>query len=446
MRGYLQLIAVLTLLACFRGSTPSLFRQAQRHRCNLSLLNHEMNRLRITDTLNASPTPSTGKLRRKMLRRRRPTAQHSPIISTADDLQNTAMFATSVRTSRHGGVRGHSEDDGRSSNSFAQGNDQKKDWQKGKKQDEDSILSVVAFNTNWLYIPDRKHDPRIDQLCPWKSPHQAIKHLERIAERINSINAHIFVLSEVHDLCTLESLRKLLDRGREYEAHLVPGTDTCLQMNMGILTRLTPEAPPKRLTRVAPLLLENGLKTRHMVGVPKSIVAKFLLKWRDPKTHVLVEYRIALIGAHLLSGTHRRKAILRRQSQAEIIADSVDEHTRKGYQVIVAGDLNDFSQRTRGKRDHPTNSRVLDTILDAGNGLVNPLELIPPTRRFSNCKETLLDYVLTDSTLVVDSAEIYNHHHCPEYLLGKEALESIFESDHYPVQANINLANQSHIE
>lgn len=444
IEGYVQLIVILILLACPKEGQCSLFKNTKKHGFSISKLTKKVSHLEITDSSDISSTPSISQLRLKRIKWKSLNSPLKVIKSVDGGHRKTPISVASVQMHTHKGFQ-DKNDDGRSLEGLIYGTSYKGDFQLKGQKNKGPILSVVAFNTNWLYIPGRKYDPRIDQLCPWKSPCQALKHLERIAEHINNIDAHIFVLSEVHDLYTLEILRKLLDRSSRYEAYLVPGTDTHLQMNVGILTSLSPEAPPGRLTRMVPVGLESELGTKSMIGVSKSIVAKFLLQWHHPKTHTLTECRIALIGAHLLSGTRGSETILKRQSQAKIIADSVEEHTREGYRVIVAGDLNDFSQRTRGKRDHPTSSPVIQTISEAGNGLVNPLELIPINRRFSTWRETLLDYVLTNSTFVVNSAEIYNYHHCPEYFEGRDTLGSHFESDHYPVRADIDCVSNGSI-
>jgi hypothetical protein len=138
--------------------------------------------------------------------------------------------------------------------------------------------------------------------------------------------------------------------------------------------------------------------------------------------------QVTVIGLHLKSGFDEDD-ILRRQAQAELLADYVDMLTTGGQSyVALAGDMNDF-----------VDSNVLNT-LEATGTLTNTFYTLPPEDRYSyvyNGVSQVLDHILISVPLYEEMTAFYPLHINADYPAGWEYDDWTLyrSSDHDPVVA-----------
>lgn len=108
-------------------------------------------------------------------------------------------------------------------------------------------LTVGNFNAEWLYINGGSGSVICPgRGCPWKNKNMALKHFSRIAHTIASLDfPDILHLTEVEGCDALDKLIQILEtdfgsRKGEYKAYLVPGRDTALGQQVGLITKVDP--------------------------------------------------------------------------------------------------------------------------------------------------------------------------------------------------------------
>ncbi len=290
-----------------------------------------------------------------------------------------------------------------------------------------SSLSIAAFNAHFLF------DYGSSSAAPWKSKAEADQHYKDVAEVLRIVNADVVVLSEVHNLAALEKLRSMMSKRMRasYKAYLVPGTDTTIGMNVGLLTRVDPvDDKVVRLFNVIPVQNDSDAPPTN-VGVAKYFAAPIELRDAAGTLH-----RLVILGAHLISAKANANEpvppALRREAQALIIKEEVEEWTALGYKCIIAGDMNDGDPIVKG-RDGPTSS-ALEIMRSSANGMKNFMETTSSKERseaVSTYYGTFVDHILIDKTITFLGSKIYT-------TLFKD-VKGRRISDHYPVKTTISL-------
>lgn len=183
-------------------------------------------------------------------------------------------------------------------------------------------------------------------------------------------------------------------------------------MNVALLTRIDPIQPLHRITGTANVL-QNMKKTRS-TGISKNFVGRFSIPV-SPKKNL----KFSLFGLHLRSFPERLSNAAARSAQASLVVKAAQQEAELGFKVIVAGDLNDYDYELVGCTTD-FRSQTLSQLRCAAGGLTNPLGMVPSVRRHSSTRGSLIDYILLDKTLQVNSADIFNE-------------RKLSASDHYPV-------------
>lgn len=280
-------------------------------------------------------------------------------------------------------------------------------------------LTVTTYNPRWLFIPPYGRHSTTPIQCPWPDPTVAREHIKNAARVIDSIQGDIYVIPEVQDLCVLEELRLYMEDGEQYGAFLIEGKDTYTGMNVGLLSKINPTLPLRRISMSTKVICDDP-RAPKFTGVSRNFVAHFAVEdYTDEPINFV------LYGVHLTAfpGNHIRTAV--REAQARIVAKDIAKEVENGYHVIVAGDINDFDY-TLGNCQTTGKNQTLSILRCAGPRLNNTATLIPDDQRYSTTRRTLIDHILTDSRLSFKNAKI--HH-------GNGA--SYFDSDHYPVSVEV---------
>lgn len=281
-------------------------------------------------------------------------------------------------------------------------------------------LRVATFNTEWLFAASDRWPAN-----PRKTPEQSSRHLLEVAEVLDEVDADMVVLSELEDIDILERLRAMMSNGQDYKCFLEPGCDNSMGQNVGLLSKIDPATPLYRITCMENYPIAESaypLVKPGSIGISKNFVSKFHIYSSDNFLH-----KIALFGVHLRAKPAKPLNSARREAQALALKREVDTVRAAGYDIVVAGDLNDFDT-TLGESIPHVVSKSVSTIKASGGGLINPIRMINPARRYSTRSRTLVDHILVSPTLQSHSAHIYND----DRFVGV--------SDHFPVSVVIDLA------
>ncbi len=300
-----------------------------------------------------------------------------------------------------------------------------------RRRDPDR-LSIATFNARFLFDGV---EPDGEASFPWKrNPSAARQHVRDIAALLKPLDADLLHISEVEDLDTLKRLA--LEIGDPtYRAYLIPGRDDFTRQNVGLLTRIDPDAPLRRTDEWA--ASPNGGERQ---GVPKNYSARITVG----------SLRLTLIGAHLLAFPDDPERWKRREGQAEALRRfAAEEGTRLGRLVVLLGDLNDLDPELPDASGRVAQSDVLRILREVdktelADDLWSPMALVPDERRFTSFADrdfngldgglperSLTDHVLLSQALRerVMSVEVFD---------GYDPISG--PSDHFPLKVTLDVA------
>lgn len=298
-----------------------------------------------------------------------------------------------------------------------------------------NTLRLMQYNVEWLFLDYYKNADCPGDGCTWKNKTESIDHMGYVASVIDKFSPDIINLCEVEGIHEVNSLGALLSS--DYSGYLIPGTDTATGQNVGLLSTYPPIAPLTRsdATYAYPISGSScgvDLLYEGTTGVSKHSIALF--DWNG--------IRAAVISVHLIAYPTDPERCAKREAQALVIANIVEQHIADGYEVVVMGDFNDYDGDVLDENTDRPISSVLSIV--KGNMLTNVAYKIPQQYRGSNwwdknddCEATADEIVMIDHVLVtagllerVEGVGIYQGY--PEYC-GK------MNSDHYPLIVTIRL-------
>lgn len=259
-------------------------------------------------------------------------------------------------------------------------------------------------------------------------PHQgdptlARQHRDRIAAILRGLDADLVMLQEVEHDRVLERMLEESLADLDYRVYFVEGNDQFTGQDVALLSRL-PVDQIGRTDRRAPV---SG--TRDTYGVSKNLYARLYLG-TEPVT---------LIGVHFLARPLDPERRARREAQAEVIREQVEQELQAGRSVIVLGDFNDYDEAALDRSGNRPITDVLARIKAAGPGpaddLHNVLADVPPAERFTSHYDrdddeqvnegelTAIDHILLSPTLYRRVREVH-------YV---QAHDPTVATDHFPV-------------
>lgn len=294
-------------------------------------------------------------------------------------------------------------------------------------------LSIATFNARFLFDG---HAPEGEAGFPWKNdPTEARLHVQEVAAILRDVSADIVHISEVEDHETLKRL--LLEIGDPtYRAFLVPGRDAFTRQNVGLISRIDPDAPLRRTDEWA-----SGPGGGPRQGLPKNYAARITAGG----------LRLTLVGLHLLAFPGDPERAPRREAQAEVARRfSGEEGTSAGRLVIVLGDLNDVDPEVLDTAGSTAITSVLEILRAVDprvpeDDLMNPAALLAEEDRFTAfvdrnrnglddglAERTLTDHILLPGALApaILRVEIYGGH------------DPLGPSDHFPLKVTLDLSSE----
>lgn len=237
-------------------------------------------------------------------------------------------------------------------------------------------LVVGTFNVEFLF--DGVKDP---SFAPFSAnPEIAQQHLGNISTIIKKINPDIMALCEVEN-------REMVDRlaasvGKDTTGYFVQGTDAFTGQDVALLSKF----PPQNILRTDerseyPL---KGSKCGSTIKSQTSVSKNFIATYDDPK---LFPFKFAILAAHLKAYPTDASSCAKREGQAHVLQKTAARLIDEGYELMIMGDLNDFSDKSEDVDKNLPTSRVLSMLRDPDNDdvdeLKNVMDFIPVEARYT---------------------------------------------------------------
>jgi exonuclease III len=311
------------------------------------------------------------------------------------------------------------------------------------KSNDKNTLRLVQYNVEWLFIDYYAAMDCPGNGCTWKTEADAQTHLYYVVDVIKDLQPDIINFCEIEGCDELKMLNDQLNN--VYIPYLKKGTDTATGQNVGFLTKIDPVINLYRSEEKVEYPIDDSkcgnTTAKGSTGVSKHYITEFKLGSTN----------IAFIGAHLLAIPTDPARCVQREAQAQVLQNVVVNYVKKGYEVIIIGDFNDYDAEILDMNaNHPT-SRVLDIIkgldgLKQGQyNLTNIAYRISQNERFSdwwdsdnNCATSsnndysMIDHILVSPNIDKHIANAFIYHGYNEYC-GK------WNSDHYPVVVDFKI-------
>ena len=296
-------------------------------------------------------------------------------------------------------------------------------------------LRIVQFNAEWLFV-DHYSEFNCPGSCTWVNESEAKIHLDYISKVVKILNPDILNLCEVEGCNELNMVISSTDT--TYLPYLKQGTDTSTGQNVAMITKLDPLIDLYRSEERAAYPINESscgyTGPSGTVGVSKHYITEY--KW--------YQKNVAFISAHLLAYPADVLRCAEREAQAQVLQSVIYNYHKKGFEIIIMGDFNDYDSDLLDLNNNKPLSQVLN-ILKGKQGLlkneynlISAAEFIPKEKRFSdwydenaNCVSStnefsMIDHVLVSPFLYDKIKNVYIYQEYAEFC-GK------YNSDHYPV-------------
>eukprot|EP00210_Caulerpa_lentillifera_P008139 g7773.t1 len=292
-----------------------------------------------------------------------------------------------------------------------------------------SRLVIGTYNTYFLF------DGVDDRISVWSNASSAYAHLRNIADVIRRNRPDILQLAEVEDRQILVNLTEEIS-DPDYRVYFVQGRDTFTGQDVGLISQIPTGGGDISRTDCRAEYPVSGSQCggsgTGSTGVSKNFVALF--------DSCLFGRKFAMIGLHLISRPTDSRRCNQREAQAQVIQDVMQRLIAANFEVIVLGDLNDFSDVIPDIAGSVPTSRVLSMFRDPDNDGVDELrsvlDLLPRRLRYTDwydrnedgvidgtSKLSTLDHILmTDDLYRMVSRVWIDHDYDPAVV-----------SDHFPL-------------
>ncbi|GAB9477675.1 hypothetical protein Gpo141_00014796, partial [Globisporangium polare] len=307
----------------------------------------------------------------------------------------------------------------------------------GDRRADTTQLKYTTFNTEFLMLHGFGSSPKCPGAsCSWSNLTEADKHLDQIAKVIVQLDSDMLQLNEVEDCFVLQTLIKKIEALGDftYKPYLVRGTDTATSQNAALLTRVDPSVDLKRTEVTAAIPVSNSTcPVVSGIGSKKGVSKHFYTTFNLPG----FDKPVTVIGAHLLANPQDGVRCFDREAQATVLAGLADAALLRGEDVILSGDLNDFSKVVPDRNANKPISNVLAIL--AGSSMVETASFVPQESRYSewwdqnaDCVYTTaevssLDHILISKGLAPRVASVKFNNDLYSGVCGS------YNSDHFPV-------------
>lgn len=297
----------------------------------------------------------------------------------------------------------------------------------------------VHYNVEWLFTSYYSNAKCPGSGCAWDSINSSYQHLSHVSDVINKLEPDLIHFCEIEDCSVINELKNRMKETEVYVPLLIQGTDTSTGQNVGLMTRIDPVGGIYRTNEKYDYPIAETEIDYTGNGGTTSVSKNLYGLFHAPMGEIM------FIGTHLLAYPTDIERSIKREAQAQILQNLIWDSIESGYDILFAGDLNDYDGLVLDINNHKPISAVLD-ILKGNKGdyagkyaLKSVAERIDHPYRFSNwwnsdgncCTTDMEDFSMIDHVLVSESlfdkiSNAFIYHGYKEYC-GK------WNSDHYPV-------------
>ena len=285
-----------------------------------------------------------------------------------------------------------------------------------------TTLTFATWNAKWLFdgVGDVAASPYANGDVT-----AATSHVDDVRAVLRTIDADCVVIVENE---TCETLARAANASAAYASGLVDGTDSATQQEVGMLSKIDFSSDFVRTENRADW--DASTSSCAYSGSKNSGVSKHF--W----TRILVSSRyVSVIGAHLKANPTQPSSCAQREAQVEVLRAIAKARYDAGDAVIVAGDLNDYSDRHADAGNNSPTSKVLKRLRDFNDDGVDELEEVgghvAQASRYtwqSGSSKAKLDYILTSRADVEVVSAVIRHD-----------LVTSSVSDHFPLVATLDI-------
>ena len=296
--------------------------------------------------------------------------------------------------------------------------------EKEKLLSEESKISIMTFNTEWL-LGSKEQVKALTKKGVWgletKNTEANIERQHQaVAAVIKKHSPDILCLQEVINEVAAKRLQKTLQKKNlNYELHFIESRDTFLEQDVVFFTK-------SNLGAIKEIKVKDP---ENPVYPSKCAILTCLIE----------EERIAFIGLHLKAVPTQPSAVKKREKQADAVAKQLRRLSNDGYTPLVLGDLNDWDpvvpDTDTSQKATPTSKaikKIKDFIPGGDDELINSLRWVTSMKnRYTyNYKgsKTVLDHILIPRTWNDRVSRVTIDHERPTQA-----------SDHYPVILDLKL-------
>ena len=289
-------------------------------------------------------------------------------------------------------------------------------------------LRIATLNTEFMFDG---LDEEGEATFPHKGdPVKARAHRDRIGHILRMIDADVVMLEEVENARAMEMLltESLGDMG--YTVHFVEGQDSFTGQDVGLLSRLPVAEVGRTDERVTPPGRDRSQ------GVSKNMYARLQLG----------DLSVTIIGLHFLARPTDPDRKPRREAQAEVIRQLVEQEIASGQSVVVLGDFNDYDGQSLDLGGNQPITDVLQRIKAAGptdaDDLRNVAAEVPQRERFTahwdrNRNDTVDEGEFSAIDHILLSPALYRHIREVTYV---QAHNPVTDTDHFPIVVTLGLS------
>jgi exonuclease III len=305
------------------------------------------------------------------------------------------------------------------------------------RRSDTSQFRFVQYNTEWLFVDYCSSSQCPGSGCPWENTTEAETHLEYVSNVFYELHPDMINICEVEGCDELHLL--IGDKGtNEYIPYLIQGTDTSTGQNVGMLTKIDPirslYRTEERISYPIPHSTCGYTGTSSTTGVSKHYITEMIIN----------DIQTAIIGTHLLAYPTDVQRCAQREAQAQVLQNVIIEYIKKGFEIIVSGDLNDFDGEILDANNNKPLSSVLDILKGFAGTYKNDYTLYSVNEYMkksmiysdwwdkngdcvsSSTEFSMIDHILVSKYLFDHISQVFVYQNYSEYC-------GTYNSDHYPV-------------
>lgn len=318
---------------------------------------------------------------------------------------------------------------------------------------ETTPLRIVTFNAELL------NAPRVSpgQIQKFRFDYARTKHLERVADLIETLNPDILNLVEVTSKEAVDQLIEILhDKGlTDYRGYHVESNDPFTAGDVGVITKYPLDEIEGKSIRTIYSDRDDPAwsATFRFKGRSGETVTSTTSLSRNSLYFITVDgYKLGFFGLHLKSNPQDEYSNARRMAEVDVVRRALRaEIVKRGYMPIVLGDLNDYDPDVPDRDEsRQTSTTALRDVKDFDPEQDGP-ELVNVAERIARQADRYSSHWDWNENGAPDGDDVYTM--IDHILLAKELMPfvrrafishtvSLDTSDHFPVVVDLQLSRR----